>query len=107
MYELLTEEYTSDKPKVSLDTKINTLFNNKILIPITDEFLRFHKDNERYDNIGQTVVDKKNKLAPKKDNTKIKYIVNKINKLVEYYFKEGNLVLYLSNDQRMIFKKAD
>jgi hypothetical protein len=85
MYELLTEEYTSDKPKVSLDTKINTLFNNKILIPITDEFLRFHKDNERYDNIGQTVVDKKNKLVPKKDNTKIKYIVNKINKLVEYY----------------------
>lgn len=29
------------------------------------------------------------------------------NKLVEYYFKEGNLVLYLSNDQRLIFRKAD
>jgi len=54
---------------------INYLFSNKILIPITEEFLRYHKDSEKYDNESEN----------KKDDTKIKYIINKINNIRNYY----------------------
>lgn len=54
---------------------INYLFSNKILIPITEEFLRYHKDSEKYDTEGDN----------KKDDTKIKYIVNKLNNIRNYY----------------------
>jgi hypothetical protein len=54
---------------------INYLFSNKILIPITEEFLRYHKDSEKYDNDSEN----------KKDDTKIKYIINKLNNIRNYY----------------------
>jgi len=53
---------------------INYLFSNKILIPITEEFMRYHKDSEKYDTDGE-----------KKDETKIKYVVNKLNNIRNYY----------------------
>jgi hypothetical protein len=53
---------------------INYMFNKKIIIPITEEFMRFHKDTEKYD------IDDTNK-----DNTKIKYITNKMNSVINYY----------------------
>ena len=52
---------------------INFLFSNKILIPISEEFLRYHKDNEKYESQNS------------KDTTKIKYIINKINNVKNYY----------------------
>ena len=52
---------------------VNFLFSNKILIPISEEFLRYHKDNEKYDTQSN------------KDTTKIKYIINKINNVKNYY----------------------
>ena len=74
-------KFTQDYP---IDTKINHLFKQKILIPITDEFLRYHKDSELYDkNIGSK-IDPKDRVN-KKDNTKIRYIVTKINKVKDYY----------------------
>jgi hypothetical protein len=59
---------------------INYLFSNKIIIPITEEFLRFHKDSEKY--LNETNVDLNIK---ERDITKIKYIVNKINNVKKFY----------------------
>ncbi len=56
---------------------INYLFSNKILIPITEEFLRYHKDSEKYEN--------ENENKNKKDDTKIKYVINKLNNIRNYY----------------------
>jgi hypothetical protein len=70
----------------NIDTKINHLFKKKILIPITDEFLRYHKDSELYDRgFGSgSKIDPKERVN-KKDNTKIRYIVSKVNKVKDYY----------------------
>lgn len=56
------------------DEKINILIQNKILIPIVDDFLRYHKDSEKYE-----------KDTDNKKDTKIKYIVNKLNKVADLY----------------------
>ena len=75
---------------------INFLFSNKILIPISEEFLRFHKDNEKYDTPNN------------KDTTKIKYIVNKINSVKNYYSslvqKNDNMKLEINN---LFYKHMD
>ena len=62
------------------DDFINYLFTNNILIPISEDFLRFHKDTEKYmpENISETVALKE------KNDTKIKYIISKINKVKNY-----------------------
>ena len=57
---------------------VQYLFSNKVLIPITEEFLRFHKDSEKYDS--DTLVNNESNLK-ERDATKIKYIINKMNKL--------------------------
>ena len=60
---------TYDVNLMSVDEKILELINRKILIPIVDDFLLFHKDNETYEK-GTT----ENKH--RKEDTKIKYIIN-------------------------------
>ena len=54
---------------------INYLFTNKIIIPISEDFLRYHKDSEKYD-VEQ---------HGKKEDTKIKYVINKIDNIKNYY----------------------
>ena len=84
----------------SIDIKINHLFKKKILIPITDEFLRYHKDSEIYDHIMTT---NNSERVNKKDNTKIKYIVNKVNKVKDFYNPKYLANQTLSNDIEKIF----
>lgn len=62
------------------DEKILKLINSKILVPITDEFLMYHKDTERYDKGSNDPTKIK-----KKEDTKIRYIVTKIDRVSEYY----------------------
>lgn len=62
----------------SLEQKILYLINAGIVVPIVDDFLLYHKDSEKYDKIESS--DPK-----KKDDTKIKYIVNKIDRTTELY----------------------
>lgn len=72
------DEFQSNKEiilKKKADYK-NFLFNNKIIIPISKEFLRYHKDNEKYET---------NRENKNKESTKIKYIINKINNIKNYY----------------------
>lgn len=75
IYDALVE-YDKIKKEMSIESKILFLINNKLLVPIVDDFLLYHKDAERYDFLS----DKK-----KKESTKIKYIINKIDTVSEYY----------------------
>lgn len=68
----------------SVDDKILKLINSKILVPIVDDFLLYHKDNERYDKL-QPVDATQQTRNKKKDDTKIRYIVNKIENVSDYY----------------------
>ena len=43
------------------------------IIPITEDFLRFHKSSEKYTTQDQD-----------RESTKIKYIINKTNKVINY-----------------------
>jgi len=56
------------------DDYVNFLFSNKILIPITEDFIRYHKDTEKYES--------ETKL---KEDTKIKVVINKVNNIKNYY----------------------
>ena len=59
---------------------INYLFNNEIIIPITEDFLRYHKDTDKYvDNIPN------NENIKDRYDTKIKYIINKIYNVKNLY----------------------
>ena len=60
------EEMRNTKEFVVKENKefINFLFSKGILIPITEDFLRYHKDTEKYDEI---ITDR----TKNRDNTKI------------------------------------
>ena len=84
---LATEIYSflqEMKIKKDLDVKtnkqiVNFLFNSKILIPITEDFLRFHKDSEKY--TYQSMIDDPASVVSQKEDTKIKLLLNKIQKI--------------------------
>lgn len=59
---------------------INFLFSNGILVPISEEFIRYHDDNEKYDPDSLVGDNLKNR-----DATKIKYIMNKMNNVRNYH----------------------
>lgn len=76
-WELITEyEKELMKPTTSIEDKIIRLIESGIVYPICDDFLLYHKDMEKY----ETKLDHN-----KKGDTKIKYIVNKIDLVSEYY----------------------
>lgn len=54
---------------------VDYLFTQKILYPITEEFLKYHKNTEKYQKTDST----------KKDDTKAKYIISKIKKIKDFY----------------------
>uniref|UniRef100_A0A6C0H000 Uncharacterized protein n=1 Tax=viral metagenome TaxID=1070528 RepID=A0A6C0H000_9ZZZZ len=101
LYELLVDYDNVDLYYVGSEKKINELFEKELLIPITDEFLRYHKDSEKYEKVegmASTKIDLAER-SNKKNDTKLKYIVTKINKLTDYYTpgsdrKEIEKVLY-------------
>lgn len=67
-------------PDMSDDSKILSMINKGLLIPIVDDFLLYHKDNEKYD---KNVTDPTK--IKKKEDTKIRYIVGKIDNTSDYY----------------------
>ena len=57
---------------------VQYLITNNIIIPVTEDFLRYHKDSEKYDSDTSLM----NEMDIKeRDATKIKYIINKMNKI--------------------------
>lgn len=77
---------------------VNFLFNNKILIPVTEEFLRFHKNTEKYEAFNQS--DKKST-----ENTKIKYIISKIDSVKNYYSPEN--ITKKKDINKLFYKQLD
>ncbi len=78
-YDFLEEYKKQQELNIIGNTKmIDFLFSNKIFIPITEDFLRYHKNTERYDK------DITGELK-ERDATKIKYIINKMNKVMNMY----------------------
>ena len=89
IYDLLInlEEIDRIKEK-NHDEKILDLINNNLIIPISEDFLLYHKDSEKYEkSLGISNVSVQTK---KKDETKIKYIINKIDSTTEYFSKSVN-----------------
>ena len=84
--------------ELDIQRKINTLFNSKIVIPITDEFLRFHKITEKYEKLSTNI--KKNERENAKDQTKIRYIITKLEKIKDLYSKK------IKNNKEL-FKEVD
>ena len=85
IYNLVNEDYSNiltDNKKyyTDFDLKIQKLFDTHIIIPIVDDFILYHKDNEKYEKQGDKLETPK-----KKEETKIKYIINKINTASEFY----------------------
>jgi hypothetical protein len=83
IYNLIIQHEDFEKSKeMSVESKILELLNNDILVPITDDFMLYHKDSEKYEKVmlGQ---DKK-----KKEDTKIKYIVSKVENVSEMYSEQ-------------------
>ena len=96
IYEYLEENRNlNDYSKKIKETSeiIDYLFTNEIIIPITEEFIRFHKDTEKYEADTSDVKER--------DATKIKYIINKINNVKNYYSlvveKNPKIKLEISN----------
>lgn len=67
--------------RINNDDKIMSLINSQIFIPIVEDILLYHRDNEKYDN--------QNMNKKKKEDTKIQYIVNKIDKATELYTEKN------------------
>ena len=85
IYGLINDDYSENiiearKYFTDFDLKIQKLLDTHLIVPIVDDFLLYHKDNERYEKQLNGTSDKK-----KKEDTKIKYIVNKINTVSDYY----------------------
>ena len=83
IYDLINEDYSENISDVrkyftDFDIKIQKLIDMHIIIPIVDDFLLYNKDNEKYEK--QDKIETK-----KKEDTKIKYIINKINTVADYY----------------------
>jgi len=84
----------------SHESKILKLINAGILIPVLDDFLLYHKDSERYDkNMDNNSI----KDFKKREETKIKYIVTKIDVTSDLYSKNAKDEKVLANIKKNFF----
>lgn len=100
---------------VNYDKKIQKLFDLKIVIPIVDDFLLYHKDYFKYIQTGE----EENNIKTR-DNTRLKFIINKINNVKNYYknkseneklfyqpFKNKRYFLYNINENDHILSSSE
>ena len=83
--------------EINLDEKILKLINSKLLVPIVEDFLLYHKDSEKYDKTNDPLKIKK------KEDTKIRYIVNKIDKASELYSDTAKKDKKIKQDIQQLF----
>jgi hypothetical protein len=86
--ENLSPEFAIQSNLVSDDYKISYLFHKKLLIPITDDILRYHVNEEKYTS------DKDIKTDNKRFDTKLNYIINKINTVIDHPRNKQTYKLY-------------
>jgi hypothetical protein len=85
--ENLSPKFAIQSNLISDDQKIGFLFHKKLLIPITDEILRYHVNAEKYSNESIGEVKGENKRV----DTKLNYIINKINTVTELSSKDKKI----------------
>ena len=79
LYDMIASK--DERVDLTVDEKILEILNKKIVVPITEDFLLFHKNTERYDK----QLSMEHGRKPKKEETKIRYIVSKIDNASELY----------------------
>ena len=109
MYNMLLDNQINDNEynnmiDFTIEDKINILFEKKILIPITEDFLRYHKFIESFTGDISTKINKKDKTT-RKYNTKIRYIITKINNVKDYYSSKVINNIELKNEIEQLFYK--
>lgn len=88
IYDLLNKdlnvdvEYNKSFLIYNYESKIQKLLDTKFITPITDDFLLYNKETEKYDKI---IEDGDKEKTKKREDTKLKYIVDKINLVKEFY----------------------
>ena len=100
LYGLIEYYDNVDINYISHEKKINELFEKQLLVPITEDFLRYHKDSEKYEKIEEGTEEKH-----KKSDTKLKYIVTKINKVSDLYTENENKEDILKNFYRPLISR--
>ncbi len=84
----------------TIENKILHLINSGILIPVLDDFLLYHKETERYDkNVDANIL----KDMKKREESKIKYIVTKIDSTTDLYSKNTKDPKIKSNIMKNFF----
>jgi hypothetical protein len=86
IYNLLISSESVDENVLTLQDKLDILFERKILIPITDDFLRYHKNDEIYTETN--------------GGTKLQYIINKTNNVMDYYKHKNRKNFYKTLDHK-------
>ena len=92
------------KKELSVKTNkqiVDFLFTSGILIPITEDFMRYHKDSEKY--TIQSMIDETSNIISMKEDTKIKLLLNKINKIKNFYSKFNENNQKLKNETEKLF----
>jgi hypothetical protein len=80
IYDLIMEnEDLTEIQELTYEDKIIRLITNKLVVPVVEDFLLYHKDTEKYEKIDST------ERSRKKEDIKIKYVVTKIEKASELY----------------------
>ncbi|ULY68540.1 hypothetical protein [Chlorella virus XW01] len=72
---------------------LNYLFSKKIMFPITEDFLRYHKDTEKY-NVGVLLKDS----FTEREATRIKLVLSKISKIRNLYSEMAKNNLKLKSE---------
>uniref|UniRef100_A0A6C0J5M2 Uncharacterized protein n=1 Tax=viral metagenome TaxID=1070528 RepID=A0A6C0J5M2_9ZZZZ len=97
-YSYLEENKEEEEKFYSNKAFLNFIFSNKLLVPITEEFIRYHKNTEKYDKkLDDNIKDR--------DSTKIKYVINKINKLKNLHSKFYDKNPKMKLDAKELFYK--
>jgi hypothetical protein len=79
---------------------LNYLFSKKIMFPITEDFLRYHKDIEKY-NVGALLKES----FTEREATRIKFVLNKVNKIRNLYSEMAKNNLKLKSEILDLFHK--
>jgi hypothetical protein len=80
IYEFMTYQNKKNDMDFTIEDKIIELINSGILVPISEDFLRYHKDTEKYET--EKRVEKKH---VKKEDTKLRYIITKLDNASDLY----------------------
>jgi hypothetical protein len=80
IYDIINTSEISYQSRVqTTEMKLFKLLQNKCIVPITEDFMLYHKSSEKYD------VRQNEQSKTKQDTTRLKYILDKIQSTEKYY----------------------